>query len=87
MTLEGRAGSSATSLDPAVGGTRGLVWPSAATIRLRRRASGLSAGKTFDAWDEHASPIPKATQHTLRTHAPEPHVSGSAGTHVAIDSP
>ena len=31
-----------------------------ATIRMRRRASGLPAGKTFDAWDENASPIPKA---------------------------
>ena len=30
-----------------------------ATIAMRRRASGLPAGKTFDAWDEHASPIPK----------------------------
>ena len=38
-----------------------------ATIAMRRRASGLPAGKTFDAWDEHASPIPKATQHALRT--------------------
>lgn len=26
-----------------------------ATIRMRRRASGLPAGKTFDAWDENAS--------------------------------
>jgi DNA replication protein DnaC len=38
-----------------------------ATIRMRRRASGLPAGKTFDAWDENASPIPKQTQHALRT--------------------
>ena len=38
-----------------------------ATIRTRRRASGLPAGKTFDAWDQHASPIPKATQQALRT--------------------
>jgi DNA replication protein DnaC len=38
-----------------------------ATIRMRRTASGLPAGKTFDAWDENASPIPKATQHALRT--------------------
>jgi hypothetical protein len=38
-----------------------------ATIQLRRRASGLPAGKTFDAWDETASPIPKATQHASRT--------------------
>ena len=34
---------------------------------MRRRASGLPAGKTFDAWDEDASPIPKPTQHALRT--------------------
>lgn len=38
-----------------------------ATIRTRRRASGLPAGKTFEAWDEQASAIPKATQHALRT--------------------
>ena len=38
-----------------------------ATTRMRRRASGLPAGKTFDAWDESASPIPTATQHALRT--------------------
>jgi hypothetical protein len=33
-----------------------------ATIAIRRRASGLPAGKTFDAWDPTASPIPAATQ-------------------------
>jgi DNA replication protein DnaC len=38
-----------------------------ATIRMRRRSSGLPAGKTFDAWDQQASPIPKATQQALRT--------------------
>ena len=38
-----------------------------ATIRMRRRQSMLPAGKTFDAWDETASPIPKATQQALRT--------------------
>jgi DNA replication protein DnaC len=38
-----------------------------ATIRMRRRASGLPAGKTFDAWDQSASPIPKATQQALRS--------------------
>ncbi len=38
-----------------------------ATIRMRRRQSGLPAGKTFDAWDQDASPIPKATQQALRT--------------------
>ena len=38
-----------------------------ATIRARRRVSGLPAGKTFDAWDEGASAIPKATQHALAT--------------------
>jgi DNA replication protein DnaC len=38
-----------------------------ATIAMRRRASGLPAGKTFDAWDERASPIPKPTQQALRT--------------------
>jgi DNA replication protein DnaC len=38
-----------------------------ATIRMRRRASGLPAGKTFDAWNPHASPIPAATQQALQT--------------------
>jgi DNA replication protein DnaC len=38
-----------------------------ATIRMRRRQSALPAGKTFDAWDEAASPIPKATQRALRS--------------------
>ena len=38
-----------------------------ATIAIRRRASGLPAGKTFDAWDENASPIPKQTQNALRS--------------------
>jgi DNA replication protein DnaC len=38
-----------------------------ATIRMRRRASGLPAGKTLEAWDEHASPIPKQTQRALTT--------------------
>jgi DNA replication protein DnaC len=38
-----------------------------ATIRMRRRQSGLPAGKTFDAWNAAASPIPKATQQALRT--------------------
>jgi DNA replication protein DnaC len=38
-----------------------------ATISMRRRASGLPAGKTFDAWDGQASTIPAATQQALRT--------------------
>ncbi len=38
-----------------------------ATIRMRRHQSGLPAGKTFDAWNPDASPIPKATQQALRT--------------------
>jgi DNA replication protein DnaC len=38
-----------------------------ATIALRRRASGLPAGKTFDAWKQDASSIPKPTQQALRT--------------------
>jgi DNA replication protein DnaC len=38
-----------------------------ATIRMRRQASALPAGKTFDAWAPDASPIPKATQQALRT--------------------
>src|SRR5215204_3701227 len=36
-----------------------------ATIRMRLRASGLPAGKTFDAWEPDASPIPKPTQQAL----------------------
>jgi DNA replication protein DnaC len=38
-----------------------------ATITTRRRASGLPAGKTFDAWEPQASAIPKPTQQALRT--------------------
>ena len=38
-----------------------------ATTAMRRKASGLPAGKTFDAWEEKASAIPKATQQALRT--------------------
>ena len=38
-----------------------------ATIQMRRRCSGLPTGKTFDAWEENASAIPKPTQQALRT--------------------
>jgi DNA replication protein DnaC len=38
-----------------------------AAIGTRRKRSGLPAGKTFDAWEEEASSIPKATQGALRT--------------------
>lgn len=38
-----------------------------ATIATRRRASGLPAGKTFDAWENDASIIPAQTQNALRT--------------------
>jgi DNA replication protein DnaC len=38
-----------------------------ATINMRRRASGLPAGKTFDAWEHDASAIPKPTQQALQT--------------------
>ena len=38
-----------------------------ATISMRRRASGLPAGKTFDAWEQAASAIPKPTQQALQT--------------------
>jgi DNA replication protein DnaC len=38
-----------------------------ATIAMRRRASGLPAGKTFDAWEQEASSIPKRTQRALKT--------------------
>jgi DNA replication protein DnaC len=38
-----------------------------ATIRNRRRASGLPAGKTFDAWEPDRSAIPPRTQRALQT--------------------
>jgi DNA replication protein DnaC len=38
-----------------------------ATTRMRRRSSGLPAGKTFEAWEPGASAIPAQTQQALRT--------------------
>jgi DNA replication protein DnaC len=38
-----------------------------ATTSMRRRSSGLPAGKTFDAWDAQACAIPAKTQQALRT--------------------
>jgi DNA replication protein DnaC len=38
-----------------------------ATTSMRRRSSGLPAGKTFDAWEPGASAIPAQTQNALRT--------------------
>jgi DNA replication protein DnaC len=38
-----------------------------ATTRMRRRSSGLPAGKTFDVWDTKDSSIPQATQQALMT--------------------
>jgi DNA replication protein DnaC len=38
-----------------------------ATTSMRRKASGLPAGKTFDAWEPDASAIPPQTQNALRT--------------------
>jgi DNA replication protein DnaC len=38
-----------------------------ATTSMRRRSSGLPAGKTFDAWEPAASAIPSQTQQALRT--------------------
>ena len=38
-----------------------------ASITARRHASGLPAGKTFDAWEPQASAIPNPTQQALRT--------------------
>ena len=38
-----------------------------ATIRMRRRASGLPAGKTFDAWEPDRSRDPSQTQRALQT--------------------
>jgi DNA replication protein DnaC len=38
-----------------------------ATIRMRRRASALPAGKTFDAWEPERSAVPPKTQRALQT--------------------
>jgi DNA replication protein DnaC len=38
-----------------------------ATTSMRRKSSGLPAGKTFDAWEPDKSVIPKPTQQALRT--------------------
>ena len=72
-----------------------------ATINMRRKASGLPAGKTFDVWEEKASAIPKPTQQALRTlewigHAEVLVICGPSGTgkshfiealgHLAIDN-
>src|SRR5438552_17548848 len=38
-----------------------------ATTAMRRRSSGLPAGKTLDAWEEDRTSIPKQTQRALRT--------------------
>ena len=39
----------------------------AATLRSRRKRASFPAGKTFDAWDENTSSIPRPTQQALRT--------------------
>ena len=71
-----RAGGDRHRRLPALGARRGPARPAGRGGRRPRpgddRAcaaarSGLPAGKTFDAWDEKASPIPKATQQALRT--------------------
>ena len=38
-----------------------------ATIRMRRRASGLPAGKTFEVWEPDRCAIPAKTQRALQT--------------------
>ena len=38
-----------------------------AMMANRRRSAGFPSGKTFEAWDEQASSIPRPTQHALRT--------------------
>lgn len=38
-----------------------------AAVRLRRKRSGLPAGKTLESWEEEASSIPAATQRALRS--------------------
>ena len=73
-----------------------------ATIRTRRRASGLPAGKTFDAWEAGRSAIPTQTQQRAadagmdRPRRSRSCVCGPSGTgkshliealgHLAIDS-
>ena len=72
-----------------------------ATIALRRRASGLQAGKTFDAWEQEAGSIPTQSQRALKTlewvgRAESLCVCGPSGTgkshfvealgHLAIDN-
>ena len=67
---------------------------------MRRRSSGLPAGKTLDAWQQDRTSIPKATQHALSTlawvsRAENLCVAGPSGTgkshfvealgHLAID--
>ena len=59
-TLGTRRGTAGPALEEAAGRDQ-------ATIRIRRRASGLPAGKTFDAWEPGRSAIPAKTQHALRT--------------------
>jgi IstB-like ATP binding protein len=39
----------------------------AATLRSRRKRASFPSGKTFDAWDENTSTIPRPTQQALRT--------------------
>ena len=39
----------------------------AATLRSRRQRAAFPAGKTFDAWDETTSTIPRPSQNALRT--------------------
>jgi DNA replication protein DnaC len=39
----------------------------AAPVAMRRRSSRLPAGKTLDAWEQRASPIPTQTQQALTT--------------------
>ena len=47
--------------------TEELAGRRASSIRSRRKAAGFPTGKTFDAWDETLSSIPKPTQQALRT--------------------
>jgi DNA replication protein DnaC len=44
-----------------------IIGRDAATQRMRRKAAGFPAGKTFDSWREGDSSIPVPTQSALRT--------------------
>src|SRR6266542_6005583 len=62
-----------------------------ATMRARRRRAGFPAGKTFEAWDQSASSIPRPTQQASAPgvgHPPRERVHLRAERHpVALRTP